>query len=147
MKNHLSIIVVIMFISFNQTFAQNGMNRSIGQTKTTETKKVKVGAFGEIIEMKNDNLKNKLYFHAAKEITKETGFFIQLISTQEILEKENEIFQDFGSVLVERTLNPKYCYFIGGFETRVAANTFVSKVILDRYPNAVVVEFENGQRK
>jgi hypothetical protein len=147
MKNQLLIIIGFMLFITNQSFAQKEMSRSLGQTKTIRTKEVKFGAFGEIIEIKNDKLENKLYFHAAKEITKETGFYIQLISSQEILEKDNALFQNFGNVLVEKTLNPKYCYIVGGFETKSAAKIFMDNIIIERYPNAKLIEFKNGERK
>lgn len=136
-----------MLFATSQTFAQKAINRSIGQTKTVLTKEIKLGAFGEIIEVKNDKLENKLYFHAAKEVSKETGFYIQLVVSQEILEKDNILFQDFGNVLIEKTLNPKYCYLIGSFETKVSAQGFMNTIIIERYPNAKLVEFKNGERQ
>ena len=44
-------------------------------------------------------------------------------------------------------LSPKYCYFLGSFNTTEGAEKFLNDMISSRYPNAKVVTFKNGKMK
>jgi hypothetical protein len=145
------------------------------QTTTQTNKVTKTGAFGEVIliseEPTNSTTSSKespvkymdmmeteteakttppvskaVIFHGAKEITKESGFYIQLSITAEPLDKTHSIFQEFGNLKVQTMEDSIYCYLIGNFTTEATAQNFLKSVILARYPDATIVEFKKGER-
>ena len=87
-----------------------------------------------------------LSFHDAKIITNESGFYIQLVETEEILNKEHKIYQEFGNLRVETTLDSKFCYLIGSFSTKEMVDKFLTDIILPRYPEAKAIQFQEGKR-
>lgn len=123
-----------------------------GEGNTAKSGNVMAGAFGEaiVIETKETTNNNKLangFYREAKALPANmNGFAIQLTTSMEQLNKDNQIFAEFGNLLVEETLNPKYCYVIGGFNTEEGAQKHLDLVISSRYPNAKVIEYKNGKR-
>ena len=168
MKTSGIILFAIMICFSVQSYGQKALSRSIKVTNTEEatTSKIqKIGAFGELI--KDDKIvtlnkkevttlkvkgtqppKSKaMVFHTAKQISNETGYFIQLHETEKALEINHKVFQEFGNLKVEATPNDVYCYLIGSFVTKDAADKFLNGIILSRYPDAKVVKLKNGKRK
>lgn len=87
-----------------------------------------------------------LLFHDAKIITNESGFFIQLLESNQILDKEHKIYQEFGNLRVESDINGNFHYLIGSFKTKEASESFLKNIILPRYPEAEVAEYQNGKK-
>ncbi|MFK7949888.1 MAG: hypothetical protein AB8G11_20025 [Saprospiraceae bacterium] len=85
-------------------------------------------------------------FHDAKIITNESGFYIQLVESTEILDKEHEIYQEFGNLRVKTTINGEFRYLIGSFTNKDAGINFLNNIILPRYPKAKITKFENGNQ-
>lgn len=85
-------------------------------------------------------------FHDAEIITHESGFYIQLIESAEILDKEHDIYQEFGNLRIKATIDGKFCYLIGSFKSKETSNDFLNNIILPRYPKAKVAEFKDGEK-
>lgn len=85
-------------------------------------------------------------FHTAKKITKESGFYIQLVETSDILDKDHKIYQEFGNLRVEENNDDIYCYLIGNFKSKETVDKFLNDIILSRYPEAKVIELKKGKR-
>ncbi len=75
-----------------------------------------------------------------------TGFKIQLIGAPSPLPKTHEIFREFAFVTVQQTMVGEYLYLIGDFRNQVQAQTFMDRSIIARFPEAQVVNFEQGKR-
>lgn len=173
MKGFNIIILVIAIFSSVPSFGQKAMSRSLSVTVEEATTNARVGAFGEVIEIKEIEAEKQelvpsstgtsksaeapkrtsvprskaVYFHTAKTISEETGYFIELIVSKEILDKEHKIYQEFGNLKVRENKNSEFCYLIGTFVTKDAADKFLNGVILNRYPNAQLVEMKKGKCK
>jgi hypothetical protein len=169
MKGLSFLFVVSMMCFTSQMMGQEAMTRSLSQTEATSTA-TKVGAFGEVLEVVEEPIKTSkkggvrhmdmtetetkttppvskaVIFHGAKEITKESGFYIQLKITNEALDKTNAIFQEFGNLRVQEMDHLMFCYLIGNFITKDTAQNFLKSVILERYPEATIIELKEGQR-
>lgn len=86
-------------------------------------------------------------FHHAEIVTNESGFYVQLMESEEILNKEHNIYQEFGNLRIKATINSQFCYLIGSFKTKEACTNFLNNIILPRYPEAKLVEFSEGESK
>ena len=75
-----------------------------------------------------------------------TGYKIQLIGAPSPLPKTHEIFREFAFVTVQQTMVGEYLYLIGDFRNKVQAQTFTDRNIIGRFPEAEVVQFEQGKR-
>ena len=148
--------MVLVLLCATQVVGQKAMSRSLGSVKTESAENVKYGAFGEVLETKTTDETEKtekvnipvskaVYFHKAKVITAETGYFIELLTSKEELGIENGIFQEFGNLMVMK--DKGYAYLIGSFTTEETAKKFLEHTILARYPEAKIVLLKNGIRK
>lgn len=171
MKGLGFVFTVLMMGFASQMIGQEAMTRSLSQTQTTKV--TKTGAFGEVLPTNEEKgtttskegpvkymdmmeteteakttppVSKAVIFHGAKEITKESGFYIQLSITAEPLDKTHSIFQEFGNLRVQTMEDAIYCYLIGNFTTATAAQNFLKSVILARYPDATIVELKKGER-
>ena len=186
------IVIGLVILISSESFAQKAMTRSLRQSSTVVESNVKVGAFGEVLEVEetsrtierhfdladdanviekeatskeasvesimnimviNERSLNQappvsevFSFHSAKIMTNESGFYIELIESDKILDKEHKIYQEFGNLRVNSTLDGDFCYLIGNFASKETVDKFLNDIILPRYPNAKVVSFENGKQ-
>jgi hypothetical protein len=153
MKQSVLFFTFALLFVANFSFGQTAMSRSLSQSLDQQKSGTEaIGAFGEVITLEGNDaaakhVKNQLHFHCAKTLSNETGFFVQLIVSQEELSKEHPLFQEFGNVKLEIASNPKYCYLIGQFATEKGATDFLNKTIIERYPDAVIVSFKEGKRQ
>lgn len=173
MKSLVVIVIMNVVISLSiNAYGQKAMSRSLSEVEETTITTAKVGAFGEVINIQKEEDRSSVneeattvekveeekktstppkskavYFHTAKNISKETGYLIELVISKEVLDKEHKIYQEFGNLMVQEDKNLDYCYLIGTFVTKEAAEKFLKGVILNRYPNAKVIELKNGNRK
>lgn len=203
MKYLRVIILALISLMAVESFGQKVTTRSSNQR--TDKTKVKVGAFGEIIETKKETKENlervsqkqtkyydfvdenstvcgdvedfeeekntaesvnlmdvmvtnernplenqapqneSLLFHSAKEITNESGFFILLVESNDILKKEHRIYQEFGNLRVKSNSESNYNYLIGKFLTKEIGDQFLNDIILSRYPEAKLVKLSEGE--
>lgn len=84
-------------------------------------------------------------FHNAKEVTDETGFYIQLLESDEILSKEHRIYKEFGNLRVRWNKEGNYVYLIGNFLTKTTSEAFLQKMIIPEYSEAMLVRLEEGK--
>lgn len=84
-------------------------------------------------------------FHTAKKITNESGFYIQLLESNQILDKEHKIYQEFGNLRVRQNPEDKYNYLIGNFLSEKSGNKFLKDIILPRYPEAKLIKLSEGK--
>ena len=88
---------------------------------------------------------NQFSVRAKKLNTTFTGFKVQLHNSASPISEDHRIFSDFGKITLEHT-DAGYAYSVGTFKSAKQAQEYVDKIIGDRY-EAVVVQYENGQRK
>lgn len=75
------------------------------------------------------------------------GYKIEFYTTLSALSATHEIFNRHGNIVLERKENGLYSYLLGDFANKRLAATFLQETLLDRYPTATLIEYENGQRK
>lgn len=110
-----------------------------------------VGAFGEFVVIKettkiNNKIGNGFYRKAKALPTGFNGYAIQITTSMEGLDVNDKLFAEFGNLLVEEALNPKFCYIVGSFRTKVGAEKYMNTIIGNRYPNAKVLKYKEGVR-
>ena len=76
-----------------------------------------------------------------------TGYKIEFYTTLSALSATHKIFNRHGNIVLERKENGLYSYLLGDFVDKQLAATFLQETLLDRYPTATLIEYENGQRK
>ncbi len=150
MRNTITLVLVL--ICSLSVSAQNDsmLESSIDMTQSTTKGSAVIGAFGEVVQLttKKESSTSKsynkkpVYFNEAF-----TGFSIQLMTSMERLDPNNELFTEFGTLMIEEATNPKFCYMIGEFVTQEGAEKFLQNVLLERYPDAKVVFYKKGNRK
>lgn len=105
----------------------------------------RIGAFGEIIDYKSNIETASEYYRKPQLLeTNYTGISVQLIASEQALDTNHDVFQQFGNVKVGYN-EGQFTYLITNFEDTAAANDFIKKVLKGRFPNAKVVNMENGQ--
>jgi outer membrane protein OmpA-like peptidoglycan-associated protein len=75
-----------------------------------------------------------------------TGYKIELMVVDELLDTENSLFKEMGGVEMDVTTQNKFAYLIGNFSNENSAKHFLENVIKGRYPNAEIRQYENGNR-
>ena len=99
-----------------------------------------------VAEERNPQSKQESFlFHSSEEITNESGFFIQLLESNQILKKEHRIYQEFGNLRVKNNSGDSYSYLIGKFLTEETGNKFLNDIILPRYPEAKLIKLNEGK--
>ena len=74
-----------------------------------------------------------------------SGYCIQILEVDKELTTEHSIFQSFGDVKIEREQSTIF-YLIGEFKTEKAATEYLQKVIVSRFPGAVIARYQDGVR-
>ncbi|HKK80463.1 MAG TPA: hypothetical protein VJ933_12585 [Phaeodactylibacter sp.] len=86
-------------------------------------------------------------FVQLKEIPKDyNGFKIELMTVQTELPPEHDLFFQHGNLSMEMLPDSTYSYTLGAFQERPKAERFMYNLLIDRYPDARVVEYEEGER-
>lgn len=76
-----------------------------------------------------------------------TGFKVELLRVElEQLPDDDILFFRHGNVVEEPLDEKNYAYLIGNFITEKEATEFMETFLLELYPDARVVSYENGQR-
>lgn len=75
------------------------------------------------------------------------GYKIEFYTTLSALPATHKIFNRHGNIVLERKENGLYSYLLGNFSDKQLAETFLQETLLNRYPTATLVSYENGQRK
>ena len=89
----------------------------------------------------------KKHLKAESIVNEFTGYAVNLVISNEALSAKNSIFNAFGGLKVEKTINGQYRYFIDNFKTKKGTKDYLEKIILPRFPDAAVVFYKKGQRK
>ena len=75
------------------------------------------------------------------------GYKIELMAVSTELPPEHDLFFQHGNLSMELVLPDSiYSYTLGQFEERPKAEEFLYDLLIHRYPDARVVEYEDGQR-
>jgi hypothetical protein len=75
-----------------------------------------------------------------------SGYKIEILTTDEPLPSDHDIFYQHGKICLEKMPNNKYSYTLGRFESMDDATVFLQDFLVQRYPNAQIVSYENGER-
>lgn len=75
-----------------------------------------------------------------------SGFKIEILTTDEPLPSNHDIFYQHGKICLEKMGNNKYAYTLGRFDNADDATIFLQDFLEQRYPKAKVVEYEKGER-
>lgn len=167
MKNLAIIIAIIITATINVTANGTDSNDTNDDKKKAKTEKATmdntevsarssasnavVGAFGEFVVIeeskKVDNKIGNGFYRKAKQLpTDFTGYAVQITTSMEALDVNDPLFAEFGNLLVEETLNPKFSYVVGKFNTKNGAQKYVETVLANRYPEAKVLKYKEGTR-
>lgn len=120
---------------------------TMSATDTSETGKIGIGAFGEIMaETKGVGEDVPDYIRRPKAFPKGfTGYKVEIKTVyNQPLSLNNDLFKEFGGMMIERRTENSYTYLLGEFEDKDAVETYLKKVILSRYPDAKGVKYKNG---
>lgn len=86
-------------------------------------------------------------FMQLKKIPKDyNGFKIELMTVPTELPAGHDLFFQHGNISVEMLPDSTYSYTLGQFEARPKAERFLYDLLIDRYPDARVVEYLKGKR-
>lgn len=148
-------LIIIATLSITLAHAQSNVISSANNALIEDLDINVVGAFGEILTEEN-SIKNNTpktehlvpgFYRAAKPIADNfTGYTVQILTTNRELDKEDELFVNFGGIMIQENLYPRYSYLVGKFRTKEGAEKYVNTVISERYSNAKVIAFKNGKR-
>lgn len=75
-----------------------------------------------------------------------SGGMIQITKTDEALPPDHFIFKSHGKVYLEKLPGGAFSYMLGTFNSKVAAETFISKFLITKYPYAKAIAYEMGKR-
>jgi hypothetical protein len=75
-----------------------------------------------------------------------SGFKIEIFKSTEPLPADHDIFFQHGNVSVEEVRKNEYSYTLGDFDEQEDASIFMQDFLLQRYPDARVIEYEEGKR-
>jgi len=89
------------------------------------------------------------YFRAHKNLpNKFSGFVIELLQTENKLERDYPLFERFGNVHVQQLANGKYSYcIIADFRKAKSVKIFAEEVIAPHAPDAKAFKYKKGKRK
>jgi len=76
-----------------------------------------------------------------------SGYKIEFFTSLSALPANHQIFNQHGNIALERKTNGFYSYLLGDFKDKEVAEIFLQESLLNRYPTAIVIAYENGQRK
>ncbi len=75
-----------------------------------------------------------------------TGYKIEFITSFNELPANHEIFQRHGNITMERKSNGIYSYLLGDFMAADIGQKSLEESMLERYPSATLIAYENGKR-
>jgi len=75
------------------------------------------------------------------------GYKIEFFTSLSALPASHDIFNQHGNIVLERKSNGLYSYLLGDFKDKKIAETFLQESLLNRYPTATLIAYENGRRK
>lgn len=146
MKN---LILTALFITISIfSFAQDEM--MFGASRV-EVNKETVGLSTSEKRIYNATMmtdENPNLMYQPKEISKDyTGFVIKVKMEKEDLPMTDKIFSEFGKVRMDYLKNGQRVYLVGDFKKSTHAYEYLTKIVMQRYPAAGVLEYSNGELK
>ncbi|MFK7771567.1 MAG: hypothetical protein AB8F94_05475 [Saprospiraceae bacterium] len=89
------------------------------------------------------------YFRHHKSLDQSfSGYVIELLQSDEKLERNFPLFERFGSVYMQQLENGKYSYcIIANFKKSKSLKIFVNEVIIPHAPEAKALKYKRGKRK
>ncbi|MFK7981735.1 MAG: hypothetical protein AB8G86_17270 [Saprospiraceae bacterium] len=79
--------------------------------------------------------------------TNYNGYKIEFFTSLSALPASHKIFSQHGNIVLERKKNGLYSYLLGSFNDKKVAETFLEESLLNRYPTATLITYENGRRQ
>lgn len=132
-------------VKLAQPTNERAPNRDIptNYNKATEDKKIIIPnpQFGETLVKSANDLARTNAIPAYY-----TGHKIEFITSFTELPASHEIFKRHGNITMERRPNGIFSYLIGDFTDAAIGEQFLEESMLDRYPSANLVTYENGKR-
>lgn len=140
--------ILLLFICMTTITMSSAYNGDEKEKESAVKVKKKKGAFGETVTRtgtNNNALKGQ--YRTAKLIRGDfTGYTVQIRSSMDKLDVNDNVFAEFGQVMVEENSNPRYIYFIGQFKSHDNAIAYMKNIIGVRYQAAKIIQFKNGKR-
>ena len=75
-----------------------------------------------------------------------TGYKIEIQNVEKPLPSDHDIFFQHGNLAMEKVSETEYSYTLGTFNDMDTASIFMQDFLLQRYPNARVIEYQEGER-
>jgi len=78
--------------------------------------------------------------------TNYTGYSIEFLTALRELSPSHEIFNRHGNIALEQQSNGLYSYMLGYFQDKQQADIFLKDYLIEKYPSANIVFYDNGKR-
>lgn len=146
MKNSIFTIIFVLAAQF--AFASTSTDTSMvfgAASGAFGEETVLAGAFGEVVGTAKSDAPE--YIRGAKTLAEDfTGYKIELVTVFNApLSLNDELFQTFGSISVEKRSDNSYTYLLGGnFDDKKAVEAFLNDIVKAKYPNAQGVKYNKG---
>ncbi len=75
-----------------------------------------------------------------------TGYKVEFVTALSELPATHEVFNRHGNIAMEQQPNGIYSYMLGDFQDQKVAENFLQEHLLEKYPMASLVFYENGKR-
>ena len=76
-----------------------------------------------------------------------TGYKVEILRSPELHSKEHTLLSENEKVFVELLEDKEYAYLLGDFRVKRIALYFLNNNVIEKYPNAKLILYENGKRK
>ncbi|MGB0863197.1 MAG: hypothetical protein ACPG19_02365 [Saprospiraceae bacterium] len=154
-KKALPFVVIlavsaVVFFSMKDTEFFKQMPGSLLHGVDTSSQKAKTGAFGELVGGTEKGVQEEdvpEYIRRPKVLEDGfSGYKIEIkTSYNEALSLNDELFQSFGGVKIDRRKENSYTYLVGDFNDKASCDEYFEKIISPKYPKAVKVKYKNGE--
>lgn len=135
LRNTLFIVLAAFTLSITQ--AQD--NQNTHKTKNTLLSKTQI---------QKDESPIDFHRHHRRLSSTYSGFVIELINVERPLPRNDQLFDQFGSVYYDQLDDYRYSYLIlANFSTKKAVRNFLAKMVMPRAPQAKVYLYKEGKRK
>ncbi|MGB0862202.1 MAG: hypothetical protein ACPG19_05275 [Saprospiraceae bacterium] len=74
-----------------------------------------------------------------------TGYSVQILEVDKELNEKHSIFKSFGDIKIQKE-DGHFYYFVGEFKDQAAAQEYLEKVIVSRFPSAEIARYRDGVR-
>jgi hypothetical protein len=157
MKNQIFNIafIIIALLTANNTTSiadTSEMDMIFGASRTQAKA---TGAFGEVVNAAKNVFADEAQMANSPEFVRKpkmmtasySGYRIELVTVfNKPLELTDDLFQQFGGIVIERRTHNSYTYLLGDFKTKEALEKYMNKIVKPRFTEAKGVKYKKGEQ-